>query len=109
MFHTIVGLCLYIDVERGTWERPDLMYTIKEVASCMSCPMVAALARLRKMIGFMKRVGNIGVKLYFVIQNQLSVSGSWRLLAMQIGARTRPRGALWFWLFVLFVVFLLAS
>ena len=42
MFRSIIGFCLYIG-----GARPDLMYTIKEVASCMSCSTVAALARLR--------------------------------------------------------------
>ena len=60
MFRSIIGLCLYIGRER-----PDLMYTIKELASHMSCPTVAALGRLRKMIGFMKQVGDIGVKLCY--------------------------------------------
>ena len=60
MFRSIIGLCLYVGRER-----PDLMYTIKELASCMSCPTVAALARLRKMVGYMKQVGDIGVKLCY--------------------------------------------
>lgn len=38
------------------------MFTIKELASCMSAPTVAALGRLHKMIGFMKQVGDTGVK-----------------------------------------------
>ena len=56
-FRSVIGLCLYVGRER-----PDLMYTIKELASCMSAPTVAALGRLRKMIGFMKQAGDIGVK-----------------------------------------------
>ena len=51
-YRSIVGLCLYIGRER-----PDLMYTIKELASCMSSPTLTSLARLRKMIGYMKAVG----------------------------------------------------
>ena len=60
MFRSIIGLCLYIGRERLY-----LMYTIKELASCMSCPTVAALACLRKMIGFVKQVGDIVVKLCY--------------------------------------------
>ena len=60
MFRSIIGLCLYVG--RG---RPDLMYTIKELASCMSCPTGAPLARLRKMVGYMKQVGDICVKLCY--------------------------------------------
>ena len=38
-YRSIVGLCLYI-----ARERPDLMYTIKELSACMSSPTLAALA-----------------------------------------------------------------
>ena len=72
--------------------------------SCKSCPTVAALGRLRKMIGFMKQVGDIGMKLSYpepgsgkIMQNQqkqLSVSGTWGVSAMQTGTRTKPRGTL---------------
>ena len=57
-FRSIISLCLCVGRER-----PDLMFAIKELASCMSAPTVAALGRLRKMINFMKQVGGIGVKL----------------------------------------------
>ena len=42
-FRSIIGLCLYVGRER-----PDLMFTIEELASCMSSPTVATLGRLRK-------------------------------------------------------------
>jgi hypothetical protein len=59
-YRSIVGLCLYI-----ARERPDLMYTIKELSACMSSPTLAALAHLRKMIGYMKAVGDVGVLLEY--------------------------------------------
>ena len=57
-FRSIIGLCLYVGRER-----PDLMFTIEELASCMSSPTVATLGRLSKMMGVMTQVGDIGVKL----------------------------------------------
>ena len=57
---SIIGLCLYIGRER-----PDLMYTIKELSACMSSPTLAALAHLRKMIGYMKAVGDVGLHLEY--------------------------------------------
>ena len=59
-YRSIVGLCLY-----AGRDRLDLMYTIKELASCMSAPTLTSLARLRKMVGFMKAVGDIGLHLQF--------------------------------------------
>ena len=64
-FRSIVELCL--DVGR---ERPDLMFTIKELASAMSCPTVTSLQRLRKMVGYMKFVGDVGVRLQAPIPRQ---------------------------------------
>ena len=45
-------------------ERPDLMFTIKELSSSMASPTMTALQRFRKMIGYMGHVGNVGVKLF---------------------------------------------
>ena len=56
VFRSINGLCLHVGRER-----PHVMLIIKELASCMSAP-VAAFGRLRKIIGFMKQVGDIGMK-----------------------------------------------
>ena len=52
-YRSIVGLCLYI-----SRERPDLMFTIKELASAMSKPTLTSLQRLRKLVGYMKHVGD---------------------------------------------------
>eukprot|EP00435_Cladocopium_sp_Y103_P023306 s62_g5.t1 len=58
-FRSVVGLCLYVGRER-----PDLMFTIKELASVMAAPTVSSLQHLRKLIGFMKCVGDVGIKMY---------------------------------------------
>ena len=39
------------------------MFTIKELASMMSCPIVSSLQHLRKLVGFMKSIGDVWVKL----------------------------------------------
>eukprot|EP00435_Cladocopium_sp_Y103_P051916 s97_g16.t1 len=43
-------------------DRIDVMFTVKELASCMSSPSVCALQRLRKLIGYLKFSGNRGMK-----------------------------------------------
>ena len=57
-YRSIIGLCLYV-----ARERPDLMYTIKELACSMSSPTLTSLQRLRKLIGFMKGVGDLAIRL----------------------------------------------
>jgi len=59
-YRSIVVLCLYIGRER-----PDLMCTIKGLASCMSSPTLTSLARSRKMMGCMKAVGDVGLHLQY--------------------------------------------
>ena len=59
-FRSVVGLCLHVGRER-----PDLMFAIKELAAVMACPTVVSLQHLRKLIGFMKHVGDVGVLLRF--------------------------------------------
>ena len=54
----VIGLCLYVGRER-----PDLAYTIKELSSVMSAPTTTSLLHLRKLIGFMKWVGDVGVRM----------------------------------------------
>ena len=51
-YRSVVGLCLYI-----SRERPNLMFTIKELASSMSSPSLTSLQRLRKLVGYMIRWG----------------------------------------------------
>jgi hypothetical protein len=61
----MVGLCVYI-----ARERPDLMFPIKELACAMATPTVAALGHLRKLFGFMKQMGDIGVRLHVPMPGQ---------------------------------------
>ena len=51
-------------------ERPDLMFTIKELASSMAAPTMTSLQRLRKMVGYMKHVGDVGIRLFAPLPGQ---------------------------------------
>eukprot|EP00435_Cladocopium_sp_Y103_P035447 s2263_g9.t1 len=57
-YRSIVGMWLYL-----SRDRPDCMYTIKELAGRMSSPTLAALQQLRKLIGYLKQTGDVGIKL----------------------------------------------
>ena len=43
-YRSVIGLFLYV-----ARDRVDVMYAMKELSSCMSCPTVCALQRLRKL------------------------------------------------------------
>ena len=95
-YRSIVGLCLYIGQER-----PDLAFMIKELASGTASPTltVTGLQRLRKLVGYMKHVGDVGVKLVMPLAGQGKIAmmvntfGFWKPTAMQTGARTDPTDA----------------
>ena len=55
-FRSIVGMCLYL-----SRDRPDIMFTAKEVASRMSRPTLAGLQHLKKLMGYLKATGELGV------------------------------------------------
>eukprot|EP00435_Cladocopium_sp_Y103_P069691 s216_g33.t1 len=59
-FRSIVGMALHMGRDR-----PDLMFTIKELSAKMSAPTLTAVARLRKMIGYLKFTGDLGIHLQF--------------------------------------------
>ena len=44
-------------------EPPDLMFTAKELASNMSLPSLVSVQRLRKLVGYMKHVGDVALRL----------------------------------------------
>ena len=73
-FRSIVGMALYLGRDR-----PDAMYTIKELAGKMSKPTLTALQHLRKLVGFLKQTGDVGIKLV----PPMSGSGKWKTTAEQ--------------------------
>jgi hypothetical protein len=57
-YRSVIGLLLY-----PSRERMDVMFAVKELATYMSAPTLCALQRLRKVIGYLKTSGDMGVKL----------------------------------------------
>jgi hypothetical protein len=68
-YRSVIGLLLYL-----ARERMDVMFAVKELAIYMSAPTLCALQRLRKVIGYLKTSGGMGVKL--VVPE--SGSGKWK-------------------------------
>ena len=57
-YRSMIALLLYV-----ARDRVDVMYAVKELAACMSAPTGCALQRLRKLIGYPKATGDMGMKL----------------------------------------------
>lgn len=49
LYRSVVGCGIYL-----SQERPDIAFTIKELASSMSCPTTGSLNKLGKLIGYLK-------------------------------------------------------
>eukprot|EP00435_Cladocopium_sp_Y103_P055313 s907_g18.t1 len=59
-YRSVIGLLFYVSRDRA-----DVMYAVKELASCMSAPSLCALQKLRKLIGYLKFSGDVGMRLFF--------------------------------------------
>ena len=57
-YRSVVGTCLYL-----ARDRPDLLFTVKELSGAMSRPTCKALQRLRKLVGYLKATPNYCVLL----------------------------------------------
>ena len=57
-YRSVIGLLLYVARERA-----DILFTVKELAACMSAPNLCSLQRLRKLVGYLKNNGGMGIKL----------------------------------------------
>jgi len=57
-YRSIIGLLLYL-----SRDRVDIMYSVKELSSFMAAPTLCSVQRLRKLIGYLKSSGDIGIKL----------------------------------------------
>ena len=71
-FRSIVGMCLYLGRDR-----PDLIFPIKELAGKMSKPTATSLQHLRKLVGYIKGAGELGIKL----QRPVPGKGKWKTSA----------------------------
>ena len=68
-YRSVVGSCLYLGRDR-----PDLVFTIKELASRMAKPTLNALQHLRKMVGYLRTTGELGINLHVPAAGQ----GEWK-------------------------------
>ena len=57
-YRSIIGLLLYL-----ARDRVDIMFTVKELATSMSKPTLCSLQRLRKLMGYLRFTGDMGMKL----------------------------------------------
>eukprot|EP00435_Cladocopium_sp_Y103_P028418 s2167_g7.t1 len=57
-YRSVVGMLMYL-----SRDRPDCMFTIKELAGRMSSPTLTSLQHLRKIVGYLKQTGDVGIKL----------------------------------------------
>ena len=48
-YRSVVGTCLYL-----ARDRPDLLFTVKELSGAVAKPMFTALQRLKKLVGYLK-------------------------------------------------------
>ena len=67
-YRSIVGTCLYL-----TRDRPDLLFTVKELSGAMSRPTYTALQRLKKLVGYLKSTPDYCVLLEVPVGGQ----GKW--------------------------------
>lgn len=68
-YRSVVGSCLYLGRDR-----PDFVFTIEEVASRMAKPTLNALQQLRKMVGYLRTTGELGISLHVPAAGQ----GKWK-------------------------------
>lgn len=59
-FRSVIGTLLFL-----SRDRPDLVYTVKELSSSMSKPACSAVGRLRKLIGYLKATCDLRMMLDF--------------------------------------------
>ena len=59
-FRSVIGLLLYL-----SRDRVDLMFSVTELASKMASPTLCSVQRLRKLVGYVKSSGDLGIKLQY--------------------------------------------
>ena len=71
-FGSVVGNVLYL-----ARDRPDLLFTVKELSASMSNPTLTAVARLRKLVGYLKTTSG------FCMMLDMPVGGQGKLKATE--------------------------
>ena len=69
VFRRVVGMCLYL-----SRDLPDIIFSVKEVSGKMSRPTLTSLQHLRKLIGYLKKMGDLGI----LLQYPQPGAGKWR-------------------------------
>ena len=93
-YRSIVGPLLYM-----ARDRLDIMLTVKELAAFMPKPILGAWQRLRKLVGFLKFTGDLGVKINIPEsgmgkwKQEENSSGPLTLSQMLIGQATKRTGS----------------
>ena len=57
-YRNVIGLLMYLSCDRM-----DVIFALKELTSKMAKPTLTAVQKLRKLIGFLKMTGEVGVKI----------------------------------------------
>ena len=57
-YRSVIGQLMYLCRDRA-----DLMFCVKELATQMASPTLCAFQRMRKVIGYLKGIGNLGIEL----------------------------------------------
>ena len=88
-YRSIVGTCLYL-----ARDRPDLLFTVKELSGAMSRPTYTALQRLKKLVGYLKSTPDYCVLLEIPVGVrasgiQLTNIGCLKLSVIVTGVRTK--------------------
>ena len=53
-YRSVAGTCLYL-----ARDRPDLLFTVKELSGSMAKPTLTALQRLRKLVGYIENYARV--------------------------------------------------
>ena len=64
-YRSVVGMALYLGRDR-----PDAIVAIKELAGKMNRHTLTSLQHLKKLVGYLKHTGNVGVKLTYSMPGQ---------------------------------------
>ena len=83
-FRSVVGTVLYL-----ARDRPDLLFTAKELSSSMSNPTLTAVARLRKLVGYLKTTSE------FCMMLKMPVGGQGKLNWLVRASSPPPFHFLW--------------
>eukprot|EP00435_Cladocopium_sp_Y103_P041704 s881_g11.t1 len=68
-YRSVIGTLLYL-----ARDRPDLLFTVKELSSSMSQPTMTSVARLKKLVGYLKTTSDMCM----VLEPPCAGTGKWK-------------------------------